>query len=298
MSGKPRGARSMTGYGRGQATLGEGSLTAELRATNSRFLDVRVRLPREFGAFEAQVRASAGRYFARGQVDVSVRARGAVADRSNVVIDLEAAGKYVTAAAQLGESFGLEGALSVANLLELPGVAQAQDPALEENAVLAALLEAVDGACREAAEMREREGAALEADLRGRLGGLGAAVAEIETHAEEVKRSVRERLEKRVAALAPEIELEPSRVAQEVLMYVDRMDVTEETVRLRSHLAQFEDTLGDSGPVGRKLEFLLQEIGREVNTIGSKAADAPIGRHVVELKTELEKLREQVLNLE
>ncbi len=297
MSAAKGSLRSMTGYGRGQAVLGPGSLSAELRATNSRFLDIRVRLPRDFNALEAQVRAMAARYFGRGQVDISVRRRGPAASRPEIVVDLEAAGKYVSAAEQLRERFGLEGALTVSSLLDLPGVAQTQEPTLEEGA-LEAVAEAVEQACAEAAAMREREGAALEAELRQRLEGIGAAVTQIEARAEEVKRGVRERLEKRLATLAPEIEIDPGRIAQEVVLYVDRMDITEETVRLRSHLAQFNETLGARGPIGRKLEFLIQEIGREVNTAGSKAADAPIGRHVVELKTELEKLREQVLNLE
>ena len=287
----------MTGYGCGRAPLGPGQLSAELRATNSRFLDIRVRLPRDFSALEAQVRATAARYFARGQVDISVRQRGPAASWPEIVVDLEAAGKYVSAAEQLRERFGLEGAVTVASLLDLPGVAQMQEPTLEEGAS-AALVEAVEQACREAGAMREREGAALEAELRQRLGGLEGAVTQIEARAEEVKRGMRERLEKRLATLAPEIEIEPARIAQEVVLYVDRMDITEETVRLRSHMEQFRETLGASGPIGRKLEFLIQEIGREVNTIGSKAADVPIGRQVVELKTELEKLREQVLNLE
>ncbi len=297
MSATEPSLRSMTGYGRGQATLGPGSLGAELRTANSRFLDIRVRLPRDFNALEAQVRATAAQYFARGQVDISVRQRGPAASRPEILVDLEAAGKYVSAAEQLRERFGLEGSLTVSSLLDLPGVAQTQEPTLEEG-VPAALAEAVEQACREAAAMRGREGDALAAELRRRLGGIDSAVTQIEARAEEVKRSVRERLEKRLATLAPEVEIDPGRLAQEVVLYVDRMDITEETVRLRSHLAQFRETLEASGPVGRKLEFLIQEIGRGVNTIGSKGADAPIGRHVVELKTELEKVREQVLNLE
>ncbi len=298
MSQAGRALRSMTGFGQGQAPLGDGSVAAELRAVNSRFLDVRVRLPREFSRLEAQLRATASRFFARGQVDISVRMKGAPSGESDVVVDLEAASKYVEGAQQLRKRFALKGELTVSSLLELPGVARQQDPALEEAAVATAMVDAVEQACRGAAEMREREGAALEAELRRRLDQVGSAVTEIEGRAEEVKRGVRERLEKRLAALAPELEIEPSRLAQEAVLYVDRMDITEETVRLRSHLAQFHETLGTAGPVGRKLEFLLQEVGREVNTIGSKAADAPIGRQVVELKTEIEKLREQVLNLE
>ena len=289
---------SMTGYGRGQAALAQGVLSVELRAVNSRFLDLRVRLPREFSALEPQVRATASGFFVRGQVDLGVRQGGAAGGRGEVAIDAELARQYVEAADQLRDRFGLQGTLPVSTLLELPGVAQQQEAALEPSAVAEALMEAVEQACREAAAMREREGSALVSELRQRLQGFEPAVAEIETRADEVKRAVRERLEKRLAALGPEIEIDPARLAQEVVLYADRMDTTEEIVRLRSHLAQFHETLDTGGPVGRKLEFLLQEIGREVNTIGSKAADAPISRHVVELKTELEKLREQVLNLE
>jgi uncharacterized protein (TIGR00255 family) len=146
--------------------------------------------------------------------------------------------------------------------------------------------------------MREREGTALEKDLRARLAALLAHLAEVESRAGEVARAQRERLAKRVAQLAPELEVDAHRLEQEVVFYVDRMDVAEETVRLRSHCDQFAEALGAAGGVGRKLEFLLQEMLREVNTIGSKAADAPIAREVIELKAELERLREQVQNVE
>jgi uncharacterized protein (TIGR00255 family) len=146
--------------------------------------------------------------------------------------------------------------------------------------------------------MREREGAALERELRARLAAAELRLGEIEARSGEVARGQRERLAKRLAALAPDVEVDERRLEQEVVLWADRMDVTEEVVRLRSHCAQFRETLAAGGGIGRKLEFLLQEMGREANTIGSKSADAPVALRVVELKAELEKLREQVQNVE
>jgi uncharacterized protein (TIGR00255 family) len=273
-------------------------MTVELRSVNSRFLDMRVRLPRDLSQLEARVRAAASRYFKRGQVDLSIRLKGSAELESAVEIDLEAASRYAEGAERLRERLELQGVLEMSTLLTLPGVAKLREPEIEEAVAAPVVLDVVERACKQALEMREREGSVLEAELRGRLQGIERVVVEIENRAEEVKRGVRERLEKRIASLAPEVEVDPARLAQEVVLYADRMDITEETVRVRSHIGQFRTTLPASEPVGRKLEFLLQEIGREVNTIGSKAADAPLSGFVVELKTELEKLREQVLNIE
>lgn len=278
--------------------MGRRRLAVELRAVNGRFLELRVRLPRELVALEAQVRERASRYFARGQIEITVRSPGAAAGGALADVDVEAGVLYAQGAERLREALGLAGALELSTLLRLPGVAVQREPELEPDQVAAPLLEALERACRGALAMREREGAELEAELRMRLGTLETLVTQIAGRAEEVFRGVRERLEKRLAALAPEIEVDPARIAQEVVLYADRMDVTEEIVRLRSHLAQFGETLEAEAPVGRKLEFLLQELGREANTIGSKGADAPLAQLVVELKTELEKLREQVLNVE
>ena len=297
MTGSSR-VHSMTGYGRGEAPLGPHTISAEVRTVNSRFLDVRVRLSRDLAALEQQVRGKASGYFKRGQVELTIRISTSEAGSSKVEIDPVAARRYAADAEKLRKSLSLEGALDLATLLGLPGVARQRDPEVVEEEALQPILEALSAACEQALQMRQREGAALEADLRQRLGTLETVFWEIESRSDELLKGARERLEKRLAVLAPDLELDPARVAQEVVIHADRMDVTEETVRLRSHAAQFRDALGATGPVGRKLEFLLQEIGREVNTIGSKAGDAPLSSLVVDLKTELEKLREQVLNIE
>jgi uncharacterized protein (TIGR00255 family) len=186
----------------------------------------------------------------------------------------------------------------VASLVTLPGVVVTREADSGDERAAAALREAVAGACGAAAEMRAREGESLDRELRARLVGLDASAEDVSGLADEAQKNLRERFDKRLAALSAQVEVDPGRLEQEVVLYADRMDITEEIVRLRSHLAQFRETLDEDGPVGRKLEFLIQEIGREINTIGSKAGQAPLTRCVVEMKTELEKLREQVLNVE
>ncbi len=289
--------RSMTGFGRGAASLGGARLAAEVRCVNGRPLDVRVRLPRELAEFEAALREIAARAFGRGQVDLSIRVP-VESLGGQVAVDLEAARGYLAGAERLERELGVGGPLTAEALLRLPGVAVTQEPDSAGEEVGVALAEAVAAACAAAAEMRAREGESLDTELRRRLAGVAERVEEIAGQADEIQKGLRERLDKRLASIAPQIEVDPARFEQEVVLYADRMDVTEEIVRLRSHLAQFRETLDEAGPVGRKLEFLIQELGREVNTIGSKAGQAPLTRNVVEMKTELEKLREQVLNIE
>jgi len=287
--------RSMTGFGRADGPLG---LSAEVRSVNSRHLEVRVRLPRELAALERDARAAAARFFERGQVEIAVRLpqEGELAPR--LELDLDAARRYARAAEELTAGLQIPSELTAAGLLSLPGVARVREPELEASALAPALLETIARACAAAAEMRAREGESLLRELRGRLAKIATLVGQVEARAGAVLAGLRERLEKRLAALAPELETDPARLEQEVVLYVDRQDVTEETVRLRSHLEQFDETLEAAGAVGRKLEFVLQEMARETNTIGSKSADAVLTRVVVELKTEQEKLREQVLNVE
>jgi uncharacterized protein (TIGR00255 family) len=285
----------MTGFGRADGPLG---LTAEVRSVNSRHLEVRVRLPRELAALERDARATASRFFERGQVEVALRLpqEGELAPK--LELDLDVARRYAQAATDLADSLRLPNDLSAARLLTLPGVARVREPELQAEALAPALLETIARACAAAIDMRIREGESLVRELRKRLGGIETLVGQVEARALVVLAGLRERLEKRLAALAPELETDPARLEQEVVLYVDRQDITEETVRLRSHLEQFSETLDAAGSVGRKLEFVLQEMGRETNTIGSKAGDAVLTRLVVELKTEQEKVREQVLNIE
>jgi uncharacterized protein (TIGR00255 family) len=288
----------MTGFGRGEARLDAGAVRAEVRSVNSRHLEVRVRLPRELGALELALRECAARFFRRGQVDVVLRLPRELEATAEVEIDGAVARRYAAAADQLARGLRLGGELSLSALLALPGVARLRERELDPEALAAPLRAAVESACAEVVAMREREGSALSRELRARIGAVQQRLREIEGRSGEVARGQRERLAKRLAALAGEVEVEERRLEQEVVIFVDRMDVTEEIVRLRSHCDQFGEMLAAGGELGRKLEFLLQEMLREANTIGSKSSDAPIAREVVELKAELEKLREQVQNVE
>lgn len=290
---------SMTGFGRAEFEVAGAGYQVELRSVNQRHLDLQVRLPRSLARFEPGLRRRLQPRFARGKVELSVNGRPGAALEA-LRIDGEVAGRYVEAARELAGRHGLGGALDVARLLALPGVARFAEPELPEGEFESALAQAVDRAADATLAMRRAEGEALERDLRARLAELDALAAQVEERAGSVQAATREKLRKRAEQLAAETGLsDPARLAQEVVWAADRLDVTEELVRLRSHGEQFRAALaGGAGGVGRRLEFLLQEMAREVNTLGSKGSDAPLAHLVVELKTGLERMREQVQNVE
>jgi uncharacterized protein (TIGR00255 family) len=292
---------SMTGFGRASLPVDACAFQVEVRSVNHRYLDVRVRLPRLLAGLEAEVRGRVQRRFGRGKLEVAVLSPEG-ASPARLEIDLEAAREYARAAQRLRETDGLEGGLDVASVLGLPGVARFVEPEFGEEELGRALAAALDSALDSVEAMRAAEGAALERDLRARIGRVGELVGALEERGGAVQEAVRGRLAKRTEQLARETGLyDEARLHQEVAIAAERMDVTEELVRLRSHLEQFHgiiDSGGPGTPVGRRLDFLLQELGREANTIGAKAADASIAHTVVELKAELERLREQVQNVE
>jgi len=292
----------MTGFGRASFELEGAHFDVEVRTLNHRYLDVGVRLPRFLASYEPELRSRVQEHFARGKADVSVSMAAGNTPAPRLDIDLGAAAQYVAAAERLREGYGLPGAIDVASVLALPGVARITEGELSAEPLRAALREAVEVALRAADAMRAAEGEVLERELRARLARILELTASLEERAGLVQAAVRERLRKRAEQLRQETGLQDeARLAQEVVIAADRLDVTEELVRLRSHVEQFERILAESGvgsPVGRRLDFLLQELGREANTIGSKGGDAPVAHLVVELKSELERVREQVQNVE
>jgi uncharacterized protein (TIGR00255 family) len=290
--------RSMTGFGRAQLEAEGLSLTVELRTVNHRYLDVTLRLPRALSGLEAELRTLVTALFSRGKLDVVVSMPPGGA-RSDVELDQELAARYLTWMRELSVEGALPHEPTAAELLALPGVIRVSEHTLDEDAARPALRAAVEEAAVAAVAMREREGEALDRELRARLAEVRSLGETVSARSGEVVAAVRDRLAKRATQLRETTgAADESRLLQEIVIAADRMDVTEEVVRLASHVSQFESTLDGEGPVGRKLEFLLQEMLREVNTIGSKAADAPIAHRVVELKTELERMREQALNVE
>jgi uncharacterized protein (TIGR00255 family) len=293
---------SMTGFGRVEFAVEPHRFQLELRSVNHRHLDVHVRLPRVVAASEAKLRAALAARFARGKLDVSLQTTGAQGPVAQPEVDFAAAARYVEAARTLANEHGLEGGLEVGALLALPGVARTVEPELVPEILEPAILAAAEEAAEGVLVMRRAEGEALERDLRARLASIEALLTDVEARADTVLEAARNRLRKRTEQLARETGVvDEGRLHQEIVHTADRLDVTEEVVRLRSHVGQFRGVLDGAQAgtaVGRKLDFLLQEMGREANTIGSKGSDAPISHAVVELKTELERVREQVQNVE
>jgi len=292
----------MTGFGRASFAVGDLAFDVELRSVNHRYLDARVKLPRLLAGFEADARARLQARLDRGKVDLSVTSPGGAGPAPRLEIDLEAVHQYLRAARGLRENEGVGGEIEVAGLLALPGVARFVEPELSADALREGLLRAVDAALEAADAMRAREGEALLRDLLERLGRVEGLVRDVEARSEVVQQGVRERLRRRAEQLRQEVGIvDEARLHQEIVIAADRLDVAEELVRLRSHVVQFRRILDEAGPgkpVGRRLDFLLQEFGREANTIGSKASDGLVAHTIVELKTEIERLREQVQNLE
>lgn len=294
--------QSMTGFGRATRESEGVRIEVEARSVNHRHLDLRIRLPRLLADREQALKKRVGGELSRGKVDVTVTLVLA-AGATRLEIDESIVAQYVEAARRLREEHALDDDdLEVSALLSLPGVTQLVETELDPEALgeplSAALAEAIAGLCA----MRAAEGESLAAEFEGRLARVAELADRFEARSGEVVEAAKQRLQKRAEQIKQEVGLlDEARLHQEIVIAADRLDITEELVRLRSHVDQFRETLASAGPgepVGRRLDFLLQELGREANTVGSKASDAPLAQDVVELKTELERIREQVQNVE
>lgn len=294
--------RSMTGFGRVGFEVDGVPFEVEIRTVNQRHLDVRVRLPRSLGAHEADLKARVQTRLRRGKVDATVGTAGGSTPSPSLEIDHEVAARLVASARALAAEQGLADDLGVAQLLAIPGVTRVVEREVDSGRLVAAVERAWDDALDAVEAMRIREGETLEREIRGRLETVVRLVGEVELRAGGVVEAVREKLRRRTEKLELETGLlDEARLHQEIVIAADRLDLTEELVRLRSHVAQFQEALdATSGEeaIGRRLDFLLQEMGRETNTIGSKGNDADVAHLVVDLKTELERIREQVQNIE
>ncbi len=292
--------RSMSGYGRGAAE-GEGlRISFEVRSVNHRFCRIGLHLPAELSFFEVEAQKSIAQRVDRGKVDVSAAVRGP-RSAAEVQVNQELAAAYQSSLAELAGQLGVPAELDLATLTGLPGVISTQTaPQLDPERHLDIAQRALEDALDALDTMRTTEGAHLAADMSGRFALVAAMVEQISEVASDLPSRYRDVLAARIEALVDDSngELDLNRVAQEVAYYADRSDITEEVVRLRSHLDKAGNMIADGGSVGRSLEFLLQEMHREINTIGAKAKVVVIGDTVVELKSELERVREQVQNIE
>jgi uncharacterized protein (TIGR00255 family) len=288
----------MTGYGRAEIEMQGRVWSVEIRSVNNRFLDTKVKLPRDYGVLEDGVRKMVGQYHRRGRVDLSITLSGDFSDLVEVKVDEELGRTYKEALANLAETIGLEPDIDLRMIAAMPDVLIRQQLAEDYDAVWPHLEKAAHAALTSCLDMREREGATLTGDLVDRLNFFSEVLDTIENHVPELIRQRENGLVERLEKLLDNVEVDQARLAQEIALLADKTDVTEELVRLRSHIGQFQSLLHSTEPVGRKLDFLIQEFLREVNTIGSKINDADIAHKAVELKSELEKMREQVQNIE
>ena len=289
--------QSMTGYGRCQAVLDGREMTLEVKTVNHRFLDLSFRLPRNVGFLEEMLRRELTSGVQRGHMDVFVAYRNTRSDARQVRVDAALAAAYMEAARQVQEIAGAGEPLSAAQLMALPDVVQITEAQEDQGAVEQLAKLALEQVTAQVRAMRAREGDALRRDLTEHLDALAQLRERMAARAPQVPQAYRERLTARLAELAVE-PVEPQRLAQEVPILADKCDIQEELSRLASHIAQMRACLDEDGAVGRRLDFLTQEMNREVNTIGSKASDLEITQAVVAAKSEIEKLREQVQNVE
>lgn len=291
--------RSMTGYGRSRRFAGDVEIVTEIRAVNHRFLDISVKVPRMYTAFEPAIRKIVGDRVQRGKLDVVVSRSGGKGGVMDVQVDARLAQSYYACLRQLKEQFGLSGDISLSDMLQLNEIVV---PVEKENAIEQEWADVVEKSIIESLdaldEMRQTEGLALWADMESRLVAIQTYVDQIDGMVEEVTLAAKQRLEKRIQDLIGGIDLDENRILQEVALIADRSDVSEELTRLRSHVDQFFAIGKVGSPMGRKLDFLLQELHREVNTVGSKSSATSISGHVVNIKAELEKIREQIQNIE
>lgn len=288
----------MTGYGRALYSAHGREFTAEIRSVNNRYLDVTVKLPRAFAFAEDSVKARIKQEISRGKVDVYI---GYTAiEEADVTISLNKplVEGYLSAMRELVERYGVKDDISATALARLPDVLVSQKQEQDEAQLEADILAAVDEAARKYGAMRTQEGAALEADLRGRSQTILSLVEKVEQRSPVTLAEYRARLTQKMKETLESTAIDEGRILQEAAIYADKIAVEEETVRLRSHLSQLDAMLTNGGAIGRKLDFLLQEMNREANTIGSKGNDIEQARTVVEIKAELEKIREQTQNIE
>ena len=289
---------SMTGYGGAKGEVNAITVSAELKSVNNRYLDVSVRLPKSCMFAEEAVRSAVQNHISRGKVDVFITVDTSRAEEVTIAVNEPLAEAYVRAVRQVAQKYELKDDLTALSLLRFPEVISTEKSDTDRDAVTEAISQMLEKALAEYDTMRSREGAKLCQDLLSKLEDLEKKVSFVEMRSPETVREYREKLLARMRDVLGEAGVEEARILQEAAIYADKIAVDEETVRLRSHIAQFRQMLEGGSPVGRKLDFLVQEMNREINTTGSKCADKDIAETVIAMKAELEKIREQIQNIE
>lgn len=291
--------RSMTGYGRGETAKDGFKFTVELNSINRKQSDISINLPKELVELEPRIRDEINAHLSRGRINVVLAFhRSNAKAEEQVELDMALAKAYHRAIQKLQKEIKLDGSLTLDTILRAPGVMKIAESALDAESVWSNVETALRKAISGLVKMREKEGKFLANDLTERLGLLEAGLALIRKVAPEIVTRYRDQLRARIKDAGLEVPMDDERLVKEVVFFADRCDISEEITRLGSHLNQFHDCLKSNEPVGRTLDFLAQEMGREINTIGSKANAAEISQQIVKMKAELEKIREQIQNIE
>ena len=290
--------KSMTGFGRCESQQGERKCTVEMKAVNHRYFDVNIRIPKKLGFFESAIRSQLKAYLQRGKVDVFITYEDYTDANVSLKYNESIAAEYVKYYAKMAETFGLTNDVTAAVIGRSPEVFTMEEQAVDEKEIWAVLEMALEGACRQLVETREAEGENLKRDLYEKLEGMLQDVDSIEKRYPQIMQEYRQKLEEKVRELLLDSQVEENRIAAEVVIYADKICTDEETVRLKSHSESMKAALEEGDSIGRKLDFIAQEMNREANTILSKANDLETSNIAINLKTEIEKVREQIQNIE
>lgn len=290
--------KSMTGFGRYELTEGTRKYTVEMKSVNHRYLDVNIKMPKKLYMFESALRNELKKYASRGKVDIFITLEDISESNAMVKYNKELANEYMTYLKQMAEDFGIDNDIRVSTLSRYPEVLTMEDVAEDEEELWKELQTAFQGAAKQFVDARVLEGTQLCKDLVEKLDGMLEHVAFIEERSPQLIKEYREKLENKVQELLGDVKVDEARLLTEVTIFADKSCVDEEIVRLKSHIATTKSILQNGGDVGRKLDFMAQEMNREANTTLSKANDLEISNRAIELKTEIEKIREQIQNIE
>jgi uncharacterized protein (TIGR00255 family) len=290
--------QSMTGYGRSEVRHAHLALTVEARSVNHRYLDIALRYPRIYAPLEARMKQCVSAYFTRGRIDITLVLQESATTGRALSLDHTLAQQYYDALQRLQESLGLPGIIDLNLIASLRDVFKVEEASADVENAWDIIAQGLDTALQALQVMRRQEGEALSRDFRQRLQAMAQQSQSIRQRVPQVVVEYQQRLEQRVKELFAQVELDPNRVAQEAILFAERSDITEELTRLDAHMQACVRLLSSSEAVGRRIEFLVQEMHREVNTIGSKSNDTAIAHSVVELKSEIERMREQIQNIE
>ena len=290
--------KSMTGYGSAVYSENGKKYSVEIKSVNNRYSDISVKAPRIYGFLEDALRKRAAERIRRGKADIYVTVENDGADSGSVSVDTPLAAQYMKAFSQLSDSLGIPCNMKSEDFLRIQDVFRVEKAEENEDEIAAAAKKALDGALDRFEEMRLREGEKMLEDLQAHLAVIKEETAHIEAHAPEIVEQYRKRIEERVRDILGTAPYDETRLLTEVAVFSDRVNVNEEIVRLKSHISQFSEMLASDEPVGRKIDFLIQEMNRETNTIGSKSNDLEASKIIINIKAEIEKLREQIQNVE